>query len=175
MSITSNPSKLKFKTCWSRSKSKTWMQLVIKSGMVFKRNRTKMLQSFKTTYSGNTKAAESDTWKNRSDRTFTKYLRHEVFYMVFWFLNFNQVCNLSNSNFVFPLMKNMVRFTYDYFSVVEKYVATEKLFKSNFPLIRHWEMKSSYFPPTFEFWNWGSDWTTPLKWSHLKSRRFSIP
>ena len=27
------------------------------------------------------------------------------------------------------------------------------ILKSNFPLIRHWEMKSSYFPPTFEFSN----------------------
>ena len=47
------------------------------------------------------------------------------------------------------------------------------LLKSNFPLIWSWEMKSSYFPPTFEFWNWDSAWKRLLKWSHLNSRRFS--
>ena len=45
--------------------------------------------------------------------------------------------------------------------------------KSNFPLNWHWEMKSSYFPPIFGFWNWDSAWMNLLKWSHLNSRRFS--
>ena len=39
------------------------------------------------------------------------------------------------------------------------------LLKSNFPLIWSWEMKSNYFPPTFEFWNWGSAWNRLQKWS----------
>ena len=47
--------------------------------------------------------------------------------------------------------------------------------KSNFALIWHWEMKSSYFQPTFEFWNWDSAYKRLLKWSHLNSRRFNNP
>ena len=34
-------------------------------------------------------------------------------------------------------------------------------------------MNSSYFPPTFEFWNWDSALKILLKWSYSNSRRYS--